>query len=105
MAVRYSNHWLKTRRQAMWQNAALLAVLSPMLALRFMTHRFAVGLMLVLLTMAPFAIAYQASRFLESQERLHPEPTAEMQFVFRSVASTPLAFSGIMLALLSALGR
>ncbi len=105
MAVRYASHWLKTRQQAWWQSAVLLAVLSTLLAWRFTTHPFPVAFALVLMALAPFALAFQASRFLEAQERIHSEPTPEMAFVFRFVANTPLAFSGIMLALLSALGR
>lgn len=105
MAVRYANHWLKTRQQAWRFSAVLIAVLSPFLAWRFTTHHFTVAFSLFLMALVPFALAFQASRFLEAQERIHSEPTPEMEFVFRFVANTPLAFSGIMLALLSALGR
>jgi len=105
MTVRYSGHWLKTRHQGAWQSAVLLAVLIPFVAWRFNTHGVNVGLGLVGLTMAPFVLAYQASRFLAEQEQLHAEPTPAMQFVFRFVAATPLAFGGMLLALMSALGR
>lgn len=104
MAVRYSGHWLKTRRQAAWQCAVLLAILVPLVALRFTTHRLPVAFALAVLTMVPFAIAYQSWRFLETQERTHSEPTPEMEFIFRFLANTPLAMSGILFALMAAMG-
>ncbi len=104
MAVRYANHWLKTRQQAAWQSAVLLAVLVPFVAVRFTTHRVTIAIALAALTVVPFALAYQSWRFLEEQERTHTEPTPEMEFVFRLVANTPLAMGGILLALMSALG-
>ncbi|MEY4094422.1 MAG: hypothetical protein RLZZ53_1621 [Acidobacteriota bacterium] len=105
MAVRYSGHWLKTRQQGAWQSAILLAVLVPLVAIRFTTHQLNVALALAGLTMAPFAIAYRASRFLEAQERMHTEPTPEMQFIFQFVANTPMAIGGLLLVLMSAMSR
>ncbi|MFM8533527.1 MAG: hypothetical protein ACKOEC_08035 [Acidimicrobiia bacterium] len=82
-----------------------MAVLVPLVAVRFTTDRLGVALALAGLTMAPFAIAYQASRFLKEQERVHSEPTPEMQFIFRFVASTPMAIGGLLLVLMSAMSR
>ncbi|HWI18216.1 MAG TPA: hypothetical protein VNT81_10745 [Vicinamibacterales bacterium] len=104
MAVRYPGHWLKTRRQAVWQSAVLLVVLVPLVVLRFSTHGLNTALALAGLTMTPFAIAYQSWRFLEAQERVHDEPTAEMAFVFRFVVNTPVAIGGLLLVLMSSMG-
>jgi hypothetical protein len=105
MAVRYSGHWLKTRHHGAWQSAVLLVLLAPLVAVRFTTHPLNVAVALAGLTIAPFVIAYQASRFLEAQERIHSEPTPEMQFVFRFVVSTPIAMGGLLFVLMSAMGR
>jgi hypothetical protein len=103
MAVRYSGHWLRTRRQATWQSVALLVVLLPLAAWRFTTQPLAPAFAMLMLTLSPFALGYHASRFLAEQERVHQQPTPEMEFVFRCVASTPLAFSGLMFVVLVAL--
>ena len=101
MAVQYSGHWLRTRQQAVWQSIVLLLVLLPLAALQFKSQRLGVAMALTSLTVAPFAIAYHASRFLEQQERQHAEPTPEMAFVFRFIASTPLAFGGLLMVVLN----
>jgi hypothetical protein len=101
MAVSYSGHWLRTRRQAVWQGIVLLLVLLPLAIWRATTQPPGVGLGLVVLTLAPFAIAYQTWRFLDAQERVHEEPTPEMQFVFRFLVNTPLTFGGLLLVVLS----
>ena len=103
MAVRYSGHLLKTRRQAVWQNTVLLLVLLPLAVWRSTSQPVGAGIALTALTLAPFALAYQAWRFLQAQELLHPEATPEMTFVFRFLANTPLTFGGLMLVLLSAM--
>jgi hypothetical protein len=100
MAARYSGHWLKTRQQAMWQAIALLSVLLPLAAWRASTQPLNVGMVLVVLTLAPFAIAFQAWRFLEAQEQLHEQPTPGMIFAFRLVANTPLTFGALLFVLL-----
>ncbi len=68
---------------------------------RFTTQPLGVAMGLAALTLAPFAIAYHSWRFLEEQERQHPEPTPEMAFVFRFVANTPLHFGAMLLVVLS----
>jgi hypothetical protein len=103
MAVRYSGHWLRTRRQATWQSVVLLVVLLPLAAWRFTTQPPAAALALLMLTLAPFALAYRSSRFLAEQELVHQEPTPEMAFVFRFVASTPITFGGLIFVVLVAL--
>jgi hypothetical protein len=102
-AVRYSGHMLRTRQQAAWQSAVLLLVLVPLLAWRFTTHRFGIAFALATLTFMTFALAYQASRFLAAQERVHSEPTPEMSFVFRFVSTMPLAFGGVLFILLTSI--
>ena len=103
MAVCYRGHWLRTRAQAMWQGIVLLVVLLPLLAWRLTTQPLGVGIGLSMLTLAPFAIAYQASRFLAMQERRHEAPTPEMVFVFGFVVNTPLTFGALMLVVLMSL--
>ena len=103
MTVRYPGHWLKTRQQAMWQAVALLIVLLPLAAWRASTQPFTVGLALVMLTLAPFVIAYQAWRFLGQQEQAHEQPTPGMIFVFRFAANAPLTFGALLFVLLASL--
>lgn len=103
MAVQYPGHWLRTRRQAAWQSIVLLLVLLPLAVWRASTQPMAVGLGLVLLTIAPFATAYQTWRFLEQQERLHEEPTSGMTFAFRFLVNTPLTLGAILFVVLTSL--
>jgi hypothetical protein len=103
MAVRYPGHWLRTRRQATWQGLVLLVMLIPMAAWRLPAQPLGVGLGLAMLTLAPFAIAYQAWRFLEQQEELHHEPTPGMIFVFRFVVNTPLTLGALVFVVLASL--
>jgi hypothetical protein len=100
MAVHYSGHLVKTRQQAAWLIAVYLLILLPLVVWRFSTEPLILAMTLAGLTLAPFALAYQAWRFLEDQERLHSEPTAEMSFVFRLLASTPVSLGGLLLILL-----
>jgi hypothetical protein len=104
MAVRYQGHLVRTRQQATWQTAVLLLALLPLVAWRFTTHPPGLAVALAALATAPFAIAYQASRFLEARERVHSEPTPEMAFIFRFVANTPLTFGALLFVILIALG-
>lgn len=101
MAVRYSGHMVRTRQQAAWQSIVLLLVLAPLVAWRFTTHRFGIALSLATLTFMTFVVAYQASRFLAAQERVHSEPTPEMSFVFRFVSTMPLTFGAMLFVLLT----
>ena len=103
MAVRYPGHWLRTREQAMWQGIVLLIVLLPLVVRCVNTQPLGVGIGLLMLTLAPFAVAYQASRFLAMQESRHDEPTPEMAFVFRLVVNTPLTFGALMIVVLMSL--
>lgn len=100
MAVEYPGHWLRTRQQAVWQAVALLMVLLPLAAWRVTNQPLAVGIGLVMLTIAPFALAYQAWRFLSEQEHLHEEPTPGMTFAFRFLANTPLTFGALLFVVL-----
>ena len=100
MAVSYSGHWLRTRRQAVWQSAVLLLVLLPLAAWRATTQPAGVGWGLAMLTLAPFVLAYQSWRFLEAQERVHDAPTPEMTFVYRFLVNTPLTFGAFLLLVL-----
>jgi hypothetical protein len=100
MTVEYPGHLLKTRRQALLQSVVLMLILIPLLAWRFTTEPRVVALALGALTFAPFAIAHRGWKFLESQEKLHAEPTAEMTFVFELVAVVPLALGVLLMVLL-----
>jgi uncharacterized membrane protein len=104
MTVRYSGHMLRTRQQAAWQNVLLLMVLLPLAVWRATTLPAGAAIALVMLTLAPFAIAYHAWRFLQTQEQSHAEPTDGMVFAFRLVASMPLSFGGLIFVLLVGMG-
>ena len=103
MAVRYSGHVMRTRQQAAWLSVAVFAVLAPLAIVRLRAQPPAAALGLAMLTLAPFVIAYQSFRFLESQERVHHEATPEMEFVFRFLANTPLTFGAFLFLVLIAL--
>ena len=101
MAVRYSGHLARTRQQAVWLGVAALMILLPLATARIRTQPPAAALGLAVLTLSPFVIAYQSWRFLESQERVHHEPTPEMEFVFRFLANTPLTFGALLFLVFS----
>jgi CBS-domain-containing membrane protein len=103
MAVRYHGHMVRTRQQAGWLAVALSLAILALVLWRFTTHPPGVALPLGLVAMAPFATAYQTWRFLGEQERVHAEPTAEMSFVFRFLANTPLTFGALIFLLLIAI--
>jgi hypothetical protein len=103
MSVRYSGHMVRTRQQAAWLGIILLVVLLPLAARRFTMEPPGAALALALLTLAPFMLAYECWRFLREQERLHPEPTPEMAFVFRCLANTPLTFGALLFVVLVAI--
>jgi hypothetical protein len=103
MTVTYPGHWLRTPQQGIWLCVVQLVVLLPLVALRIRTQPIGAGMALAMLTLAPFVIAYQSSRFLERQERLHAEPTPEMIFVFRFVVNTPLTFGAFLFVVLTSL--
>lgn len=100
MAVRYPGHLVRTREQAAALDAVLLLLLMPLVAWRLVTLPIGVALALVMLSLAPFVLAFQSWRFLEDQERAHPEPTPEMVFVFRFLATTPLTTSAFLFVVL-----
>jgi hypothetical protein len=104
MAVRYHGHMVRTRQQAGALAVMMSLAILALVLWRFTTHPIGVALPLGLVAMAPFAIAYQTWRFLSEQERAHPEPTPEMSFVFRFLASTPFTFGALILILLMAIG-
>jgi hypothetical protein len=100
MVVRYSGHMVRTRPQAAWLGALMLSALLPLIVWRALTQPVLVSMALAMLAMAPFAIAYQAWRFLAEQERVHAEPTPGMLFAFRFLANTPLTFGALLIVLL-----
>ena len=101
MAVRYPRHMVRTRQQALWQNALVLLILLPFVVRRLPAQPLGVAFAMGLLTLAPFVLAYQSWRFLETQERVHGEPTPEMAFIFRFLANTPLTFGALLLIVLT----
>jgi hypothetical protein len=103
MAVEYRRVFPRTRRHLAWQNASLLVFLLPLWAWRLPQERLVVSLALALLIAGPLILAYRGLRFLQTLEARQATPTPEMTFVFELVATVPLAMSGFMLILLSAL--
>jgi uncharacterized membrane protein len=103
MAVRYSGHFLRTRRQAAVQCVVLALALLPLVAWRFTTQPLTAAFALAMLALGPFVIAFQSWQFLAAQEREHSEPTPEMNFVFRFLVNTPLTFGALMLVILGSI--
>lgn len=100
MVVRYPGHLARTRRQATWLCVVLALVLTPLVVWKAASQPPGVAIALLMLTAAPFAIAFRTWRFLEAQERVHQEPTPEMIFVFPFLASTPLTWGALLLVIL-----
>lgn len=99
--MRYRGHYLKTRRQAVVQNAALLLMLAPALAWRASNERPVVAVALAMLAMAPFVWAFRGLQLLGRQEGVHAEPTPEMTFIFGLATVVPLTMSAFLLVVLS----
>lgn len=105
MPMRYSGHFLKTRGQATVQGAVILAILGPLLAWRLHTEPPGIAMALAGLTIAPFAVAFRAWRFLAHQELRHPQPTPEMTFVFELIATLPLVMGAFLMMLMFGIDR
>lgn len=103
--VRYPGHLLTTRRQALWQGVAILAVLVPLLVWRISTESRVIAMVLAALMFGVFASAYRAWRFLERQEQQHQQATAEMTFVFEHITTVPLVMGSFLMILMFELGR
>jgi heme/copper-type cytochrome/quinol oxidase subunit 4 len=105
MTMRYSGHFLKTRHQASFLIATVLAVLLPLLAWRIATERAVIAMPLAGLTLTLVVIAMRASRFLAMEERQHATPTAAMTFVFGLLIGVPLVMGGFLMILMFELGQ
>jgi hypothetical protein len=108
LLMTYSGHLLKTRRQALWFVWAAVGVLVPVYlraAYQLRQTNADVLVPLAAVTALPFLIFYRAWKFLDAQEPLHATPTPEMNFAFEMLAVTPLAGTGMLLALLFALAQ
>jgi hypothetical protein len=101
MRTEYRRRFPRTLGQLVFQCAASAIVLQPLLIWRFMTERVVVSIALGGLTLVAFALAYRGLRYLIAQERQHPQPTADMRFVFMLVTIHPLAISVFLLVLLA----
>lgn len=103
MDVVYRTNWIaKTRRRAVWLVFWYVLVISPaaMQMLReshepaFLTSRFALAL-------TPILLVRLCWRFLAEAETRHPEPTPEMEFVFRFMNTILLGLGAVVMSVLS----
>ena len=101
MAVEYPRRYLRTRRQLLVQCAVSALVPLPPLVWRFTSEHVAVSVALGGLALAAMMLSYRGLRFLAAQERLHPQPTPEMTFMFMLIATYPLAISTFLLILVA----
>ena len=101
VAIEYRRRFPKTLGQLMFQCAASVLFLMPLLAWRFATERLVISVALGGLTLVAFALAYRGLRFLTAQEQQHRQPTPEMAFVFMLVTGHPLAITVFLLILLA----
>ena len=102
MDMVYRTNWVaRTRRRAAWLVfwyfliiiPSLVSTLGPDPSRREVMAR-------VSLALAPVLLARLCWRFLEEAETQHEEPTPEMEFVFRLMTTTLIAFGGIVLSVL-----
>jgi hypothetical protein len=101
MSVEYPRRFPRTRRQLVWQCAVSALVLLPPLVWRLTSEPVVVSLALGGLALLPTSLSYRGVRFLAVREEHHPQPTAEMTFVFTLVSLYPLAASAFLLILLA----
>ena len=103
MAVVYSGHLLKTRRQLLFQALVMMLLLLPPLFWQFTSDPGSLSLAIAALVVVPFAMVYRGWRFLGDQERAHAAPTPEMTFVFGLVAAFSMVMTIFLMILLSAI--
>lgn len=103
MDVIYRTNWIaKTRRRAAWVVFWYVLIISPSVVValgrdlrpRELTARLALAL-------APILIARLCWRFLADAETRHPEPTEEMEFVFRLMTTVLIALGGVIVGVLA----
>lgn len=103
MDVVYGTNWIaKTRRRAAWTAVWLSVVMAPSLVATFRHEHRPVELAALLsLALTPFLIARLCWRFLVEAEARHPEPTPEMEFVFRLMTTVLLALGVVVVFVLA----
>ncbi|MCC7178168.1 MAG: hypothetical protein IT177_07240 [Acidobacteria bacterium] len=94
MDMVYRTNWIaRTRRRAAWLVVWYALVMTPSALVTFQDQHRPVELAaLGALALTPVLIARLCWRFLADAERRHPEPTPEMEFVFRLMTTILIGF-------------
>jgi hypothetical protein len=99
--MRYSRHFVKTRKAAAGLALVAFAILLPFLAMRLDLSRPLQAATLVSLTLMPLMVAYHCLHFLAKLERQHDTPTPEMSFIFNLAVGLPMAITAVLLITLN----
>lgn len=92
----YVSNWIATtRRRATWLLVFYCALLVPAV-ITSIGREPATWLTRAALALAPLLLARLCWRFLAEAETRHPEPTPEMEFVFRLMTNVLIALGGIV---------
>jgi len=99
--VVYPRRYLKTWKQLAIQSAAIALILQAPLVWRLSGEPLVIALALGGIALSALSLCVHGLAFLLRQEAQHPQPTPEMNFVFRLVAVYPLAIGVFLLLLLA----
>lgn len=101
MDVVYSTNWIaRTRRRAAWLLVWYALILVPV-TIASVQREPAEWFPRAALALTPVLIARLCWRFLADAEASHPEPTPEMEFIFRLMTTVLIALGGVVAVALS----
>ena len=99
--LRYTRHFVKTRKGAAGLALVAFAALLPFLAMRLDLARPLQAATLVILALMPLTVSYHCLHFLSKLERQHDSPTPEMLFIFNLAVGLPIAITAVLLITLN----
>jgi hypothetical protein len=99
--LRYTRHFVTTRKAAARLALVAFAALLPFLAMRVDLSRPLPAATLVILAFMPLMVSYHCLHFLAKLERQHDTPTPEMSFIFNLAVGLPIAFTAVLLITLN----
>ena len=102
--LRYTRHFVKTRKGAARLAFVAFATLLPFVAMRVDVSQPLPAATLVILALMPLMVAYHCLHFLAKLERHHDTPTPEMAFIFNLAVGLPIAFTAVLLIALNHYG-
>ena len=95
--MRYTGHFVETRRGATIYALVVFGVLLSFLAMRADLSQPLQTTMLAIMTLMPLTVGYRCLHFLAKMEQTHNTPTPEMTFIFGLAVSLPMALGAFVL--------